>query len=68
MSLEDGDHIQAETPNHSSSIYHNCKGYFSMVLLAICDAKYQFTTVDVRQHGSNYDCGVLNKAGIKDFF
>ena len=33
-----------------------------MVLLAICDARYCFSFVDVGEYGSNNDSGVLNNS------
>ena len=30
-----------------------------MILLAIRDAHYNFTTIDIGEYGSNNDCGVL---------
>ena len=60
----DGKHIAMDCPIGSGSHDHNYKGFFSLVLLALCDARYQFTLIDVGQYGSNNDCGVLNNSEI----
>ncbi|GFG39557.1 hypothetical protein Cfor_00987 [Coptotermes formosanus] len=39
----------------SGSLYFNCKGYFSVVLLALADANALFTTVHVGYFGKNSD-------------
>ena len=44
------------------------KGFYSLVLLAVCDAKYNFSMVDVRQYGSNNDSGVLNNSEMDQKF
>ena len=48
----DGKHMRIQCPKKTTQ-YHNYKGFFSLVLLAICDARYCFTLFDVGQYGGN---------------
>ena len=54
-----GKQIRIECPKLSGTLYHNCKGSFSMVLLAVCDTDYCFTLFDFGSYRSKNDCGVL---------
>ena len=64
----DGKHVVIEALAKSGTLYHNHKGTFSIVLLAACDAKYNFTLVDVSNYGSNNDSGVLAQSKITSAF
>ena len=54
----DGKHIRIECPKLTGTFYHSYKEFFSMVLLAVCDADYCFTLFDFGSYGSDNDCGV----------
>ena len=56
-----GKQICISCPSKTGSLYHNYKGFFSMVLLTVCNANYQFNTFEFGQYRSNNDSGVLLK-------
>ena len=64
----DGKHVRVKCPKNTGSLYHNYKVFFSLVLLAICDANYRFTLFDVGQYGSNNDSGVLILTNMGGYF
>lgn len=57
----DGKHIRITKPYSSGSLYYNYKKYFSVVLFAVVNAKYEFIYVHAGIHGRAADSGVLKK-------
>ena len=58
----DGKYIMMDCPKNGGSAYYNYKGFHSIVLLAICDAKYCFTFADIGGFGSTNDASVLSNS------
>ena len=64
----DGKHIRIECLSLSGTYYYNYKGFYSIILLAICDSNYCFTLFDLGHYGSNNDSGVLANSEMKEVF
>lgn len=58
----DGKHVRLVCPKKSGSLYYNYKNYFSMVLMAVCDADYIFTMIDIGNYGSQCDSNVFQNS------
>ncbi len=55
----DGKHCTVQCPGNSSSTFHNYKGNFSIVLMAVADAHSRFLFVDIGAQGSAHDSTVF---------
>ena len=62
----DGKHVNIRPPHHSGSIFYNYKHFFSIVLMALVDAKYRFLYCDVGCNGQVSDGGVFAQTSLQD--
>uniref|UniRef100_A0A803K7W3 DDE Tnp4 domain-containing protein n=1 Tax=Xenopus tropicalis TaxID=8364 RepID=A0A803K7W3_XENTR len=58
----DGKHVRMIMPPNSGSKYWNYKKFFSLVLLAVVDANYCFTIIDVGAYGSSGDANAFKNS------
>lgn len=60
----DGKHVVLQAPFNSESMFYNYKKSFSIILLALVNADYCFTFIDVGAQGRMNDAGVLAETGL----
>lgn len=60
----DGKHVTIQAQSNSGTQFHNYKGSFSIVLLAVVDARYCFRMIDVGAYGKSSDGGTLSSSAF----
>lgn len=63
----DGKHIRLTSPPSSGSYFYNYKGFYSIILMALVNAKYEFIFVDVGAEGKASDGGVWRKTSLFEY-
>uniref|UniRef100_A0A914WM27 DDE Tnp4 domain-containing protein n=1 Tax=Plectus sambesii TaxID=2011161 RepID=A0A914WM27_9BILA len=61
----DGKHFRCQAPNKTGSAFFNYKEYFSVVLLALVDAHYRFTYVDIGGEGRQSDSSLYAGSDLR---
>ena len=65
LGAQDGKHIPIRCPQWGGSLYHNYKGFHSIVLLALVDGDYKFLWVDMGAVESSSDAQVFKHSDLR---
>ena len=57
--------MKIRKPHKSGSLYHNYKGFFSMVLIALVDTEYRIRWVDTGAGGSCSAAQIFNHGELR---
>ena len=60
-----GKHFPIRYPRHGGILYHNYKGFHSIVLLALVDGDYKFLWVDMEAAGSSSDAKIFKHSDLR---
>ena len=60
----DGKHIRIVCPPSSGTYFYNYKHYFSLVLMVLVNANYEFIFVDIGAEGKASDGGIWRKTSL----
>ncbi|KAJ8878708.1 hypothetical protein PR048_019293 [Dryococelus australis] len=60
----DGEHIRIIKSTESGSLYFNYKKFFSIILVAICDANHTFSYIDVGGYGKSADTTIFKNSAF----
>lgn len=61
----DGKHIYIQPPDNSGSLFHNYKGRFSVVLMAVVDANFKFVYASVGTQGRMSDASLFGQSDLR---
>jgi hypothetical protein len=59
-----GMHVRIKCPKLSGSRYFNYRGFFSVILQGLVDARYKFLSVDVGAFGRQIESGVFSQSNL----
>ena len=64
IGITDGKRVTMEYPKNIGPLYHSYNGFFSQILLAVCDGRYKFIFIDIGQYGSKKDGTILKNSEL----